>query len=67
MAIVQASLGIATLSGGVLFGSFVAVHFGLAIALPGYAFLQRYRAFLLAFGGQAVVIVTLSTVLAVWH
>jgi hypothetical protein len=66
MASLQASLGVSTVSGGLTFGAFVALHFSLATALPGYAFLKRYRAFLLAWGSQALAILVLSTILAVW-
>jgi hypothetical protein len=48
------------------FGLAVALHFSIATALPGYAFLKRYRAFLLAIGAQTLLIVVLSTILAAW-
>jgi hypothetical protein len=67
MAVLQASLGIKTLGAGLMFGLYFALHFSLATALPGYAFLKRYRAFALAMGSQTVLILLLSTLLAVWH
>jgi hypothetical protein len=67
MAALQSSLGIDTPGGGLTFGAVVAVHFSLATALPGYAFLKRYRAFLLALGAQTVVILVNSTILSIWR
>lgn len=66
IALLQAGLGVEGVAGGVTFGLFVALHFAVATALPGYAFLKRYRAFGLALGSQVVLIVVLSTILAVW-
>jgi hypothetical protein len=67
MAGVQAGLGVDTAGKGALFGVYVALLFSITTALPGYAFLERYRAFLLAMGAQAVLVVALSTLLAAWH
>ncbi len=66
LAIMQQNLGIQTVSGGLILGLFTAVHFCLATALPGYAFLKRWRAFFLAIGSQTVLILILSLILAVW-
>jgi hypothetical protein len=67
MAGIQAGLGVDTAGEGILFGVYVALLFSMTTALPGYAFLKRYRAFFLAMGAQAVVVVALSTLLATWH
>ena len=66
LAIMQSVLGIHTLKAGLLFGLFVAVFYALATALPGYIFLKRMKAFLLAMGSQAVLILVISTILAIW-
>lgn len=66
MATLQASLGIDTAGGGIILGLWVAISFSIATALPGYAFLKRWRAFALAMGSQAVLMVIVSAILAVW-
>jgi len=67
IALMQARLGIQGVGAGVTFGFFVAIHFAAATALPGYAFLRRYRAFGLALGSQVALILVVSTILAVWR
>ncbi|MEL6184938.1 MAG: DUF1761 domain-containing protein [Myxococcota bacterium] len=62
----QSRLQISGIAGGVTLGVFVALFFAFSTALPGYAFLKRWRAFALAIGSQATLVVLLSTVLAVW-
>lgn len=66
MATLQAKLGVEGVGQGIFFGLFIALHFSIATALPGYAFLKRYRAFALALGSQTLLIVVLSTILALW-
>ncbi len=60
-------LGVDSALGGMTLGAFIALHFSIASALPGYAFLKRYQAFWLAMGSQATLIVILSTFLALFH
>ena len=67
LAILQAGLGVKTAGAGLVFGFFVAVHFCVATAVPGYAFLKRWNAAVLAVGSQAVLILSLSLILAVWQ
>lgn len=62
----QAALGIASAGDGLALGLFVALHFCIATALPGYAFLKRWRACVLAVGSQAALIPILSLILAAW-
>ena len=64
---VQQGMGVKSLGAGLTFGLFVALTFCIATALPGYAFLKRWSAFLLAIGSQTVLIVILSVILAVWQ
>ena len=66
MALLQNALGISTLGAGISFGIMIALFFSIATALPGYAFLKRWNAFFLAMGSQAVLMVIVSAVLAVW-
>ena len=66
LALMQSLIGVATLKSGVLFGLFVAVFYAIATALPGYIFLKRMNAFLMAMGSQAILILVSSTILAVW-
>ena len=66
LALMQSLIGVATLKSGVLFGLFVAVFYVIATALPGYIFLKRMNAFLMAMGSQAILILVSSTILAVW-
>ncbi len=67
LAAIQSVIGIDSLMGGLLFGGFVAVFFAIASSLPGYIFLKRTNAFLLAIGSQAILIVIVSIILAVWN
>jgi hypothetical protein len=66
LAIFQKNLGITGVSDGLSSGLFVAVMFCVATVLPGYAFLRRWSAFILAISAQIVVILVLSVILAVW-
>ena len=67
LSLLQENLGIATVGGGLSVGFFVAVHFSIATALPGYAFLRRWRACALALGSQATLILILSAILAAFQ
>ena len=67
LAFLQARLEVSGVAGGLTFGFFVAVHFCIATALPGYAFLKRWSAGALAIGSQSALILLLSTILAVWQ
>lgn len=65
LAILQKNLGVTTLGGGLSSGIFVALMFCVATALPGYAFLRRWSAFVLAIAAQVVVILIVSVILSV--
>jgi hypothetical protein len=66
-ALLQSSLEVDSAGEGLVLGLFLAIHFGIAMSLPGYAFLRRYSAFALALGSQTVLIVIVSTLLSVWR
>lgn len=66
LALFQRAVGVAGAAAGVGSGLFVGLFFCVATALPGYAFLRRWSAFVLAIAAQVVVIVVLSVILAVW-
>ncbi len=64
LSLLQAWLRVETVGEALLIGLFVAIHFSIATALPGYAFLRRWRAFFLAIGSQTSLILILSAVIA---
>ena len=66
IAIMQAMVGIETFESGIIFGLYVVIFYSLATALPGYIFLKRMNAFLMAMGSQAILILVVSTILAIW-
>jgi len=61
-----------TLWFAVIFGApwakafFITLFFCIATALPGYAFLKRWNAFILAIGSQSALILIISVILAIW-
>jgi hypothetical protein len=67
LAVLQAALGVRTVGDALKVGVVVALHFCIATALPGYAFLKRWNAFFIAIGSQSALILVLSVVLAVWQ
>ncbi len=62
----QVALSVQSLGSGILLGLWIALFYSVATALPGYAFLKRWNAFWMAMGSQAVLIVVVSAILAVW-
>lgn len=66
LAVFQQIAAVSGLNAGLISGLFVATSFCVATALPGYAFLKRWSAFFLAIGSQTVLILILSSILAVW-
>lgn len=67
LAILHQNLAITTLGPALTLGLFIAVFFSIATALPGYAFLKRWSAFILAIGSQTTLILILSVILALWQ
>lgn len=66
LALFQQNLGVQSFGAGLSSGFFVALFFVLATALPGYAFLKRLDAAAIAISSQFVLILILSSILAVW-
>lgn len=62
----QILLSVQTLSAGISLGVWIAVFYSIATAMPGYIFLRKCNAFLIAMVSQAVLIVVVSAILAVW-
>ncbi len=67
LATLQRGLGVAGVGAGLAFGFYIALHFAIATAVPGYAFLRRWSACFMAVGSQSVLILILSVILAVWR
>ena len=66
LAIMQSIMGVESLLEGLLLGLFVAFFYTIATAFPGYIFLKRTKAFLMAIGSQTILILIVSIILAVW-
>lgn len=60
------ALGIESVGGALQLAGFLAVTVFVAMAMPAYAFLQRWNAFLIGAGSQLLLIVVLSVILAAW-
>ena len=67
LAVLQRVFAVDTVGGAVGLGLFVAVGLGAAMALPGQAFLGRWRTFLLAHGSQTAIVLAVSLVLVLWR
>ena len=67
LAILQQALQVDSIGEGLLTGIVVALCFSVATALPGYAFLKRWDAFILAMGSQVALVLILSAILAAWR
>ncbi len=65
-AVLQKALGVAGFGAGLAFGLFMALFYCVAAILPGYAFLKRLDGGLIAAGSQAVLVVIVSVILALW-
>ncbi|NKB99429.1 MAG: DUF1761 family protein [Pseudomonadales bacterium] len=66
LAVLQQRLGVESLAGGLELGLLVAVCFCVATGLPGYAFLKKWDAFAIAISSQVVLILVISSILALW-
>lgn len=66
LATLRNALNITGVSGGLFMGLFVSMVFCIATAVPGYAFLRRWSALVLAIFPQVIVILVLSTILSTW-
>jgi hypothetical protein len=63
IAVLQGGFAIESVGGALGLGLFVAVGLAAATALPGQAFLGRWRVFFLANGSQTVMILAISLIL----
>ena len=64
--LLQLNLGVSSLSSGLSLGIFIAIFMVLSTMIPGYIFLKRYNALILAAGSQFVAICIISSVLGAW-
>ena len=67
IALLQKSLSISTVASALSLGLTLAIGICVATILPGQAFLKRYRVFAIAAGSQAVLILVISIILALWQ
>lgn len=67
LALLQIALGVKTLGAGLGLAAFVSITLVLTTMLPGYAFLRRWNAFILAATSQVTLIFILNVILALWQ
>jgi len=67
IAVLHRSLGVDSVSDALQVAALVTVGFGVAIGLPGQAFLKRWRAAAIAYGNQATMILAISLILGLWR
>ncbi len=67
IAVLQASFGIKSFGAAMRLAAFISLAFVLATTIPGYAFLRRWNALVLAVGSQVSLIFILSVILAIWQ
>ncbi len=66
IALLQAMVGVSGIASALGLAFTISVVFVLATMIPGYAFLRRWNALVLAAGSQVTLIFILSIILAVW-
>lgn len=66
LAILQIVLAVTSVSGAIMLAVFVSLTLVLATMIPGYAFLRRLNALVLAAGSQVTLIFILSIILVLW-
>jgi len=67
VSVLQSALGIEGVAGALQLALFLAATVFVAMAMPAYAFLRRWRAFAIGAGSQLVVITVVSVILALWR
>ena len=67
VAVLQRSLGVASVGDALKLGLFVAAGFCVATGLPGQAFLKRWRVAAIAYGSQVAMIIGVSLILGLWR
>ncbi len=65
--LLQQALGAEGVGGALTTACFVTVGFAVATALPGLAFLKRWRVAAITLGNQAVMILAASLILGLWR
>ena len=63
----QRALAVETVGSALGLGLFVSIGLGAAMALPGQAFLGRWRVFFLAHGSQTAIVLAVSLILVLWR
>jgi hypothetical protein len=66
IAMLQSALEIKTVGDALGVAAFISASFVLTTTIPGYAFLKRWNALILAVGSQVTLIFILSVILALW-
>lgn len=67
LAVLQQSLGVASVADALRLGILVAIGFCVATGLPGQAFLKRWRVAAIALGCQVAMILGISLILGLWR
>lgn len=67
VSVLQTALGVENIGGALQLAFFLATMVFIAMAMPAYAFLRRWTAFLLGAGSQVVVIFAVSIILVLWR
>ncbi len=66
LALLQTLAGVQGVIGGISVGLFVGICFVGATMIPGYAFLRRWPALILAAGSQISIVIIISLILSLW-
>lgn len=66
VSVLQSALGVSDVAGAMQLALFLAVAIFVAMAMPAYAFLRRWSAWLIGAGSQIVLICVVSTILVLW-
>ncbi|MEO0602826.1 MAG: DUF1761 domain-containing protein [Myxococcota bacterium] len=67
LSVLHDALGIDSVGGALQLAAFLSVTVFVAMAMPAYAFLRRWNAFLLGAGSQLLLITVLSVILGLWQ
>ncbi|MFT5679399.1 MAG: hypothetical protein ACI8RZ_000303 [Myxococcota bacterium] len=66
LSLLQGALGVEGVGEALQLAGFLSVVIFVAMAMPAYAFLRRWRAFAIGAGSQLALIVVVSSILALW-
>jgi len=67
VSLLQDALGVDGIGGALQLACFLSVSFFVAMAMPAYAFLRRWNAWLIGMGSQLLLITVVSIILALWR